>query len=239
MVFSMLQLRLTKSDDSYSSAAMERMVDEISALVQRLNDVGSSLATINLFHREAIEIDGKRRMMRDFVEVNLGADPTAGTFRVIIHNQAATPGAVTILKENGFINIDTSDRRNLKVVKPRLTVQQEEDLENEVKRVAKNSLQKVSAVKSDAMQRLTAAIKAEYIDAPVAQKARVQLDDLFDDARKHIMILSLIRRKQLLGGGMGFDGPEDESLYRRINDSQYKEVTAALLEVKLPDMSDD
>jgi hypothetical protein len=89
------------------------------------------------------------------------------------------------------------------------------------------------------MQRLTAAIKVEYIDAPEAQKARVQLDSLFDEARKHITILSLIRRKQLLGGGMGFDGPEEESLYRRINDSQYKNVTAALLETIAPDMDDN
>ena len=235
----MLKLRLDKSDDSYSTAAMERMVDEIRALVQRLNDAGSALAIINLFHREAIEIDGKRRMMRDFAEVDLGPDPTAGTFRVLIHNEAVTPGAVSILKESGFINIDTSDRRSLKVVKPRLTVQQEEDLENEVKRVAKNSMTKVSSIKSDAMQRLTAAIKAEYIDAPVAQKARVQLDDLFDEARKHILILSLIRRKQLIGGGMTFEGPEEESLYRRISDSQYKEVTAALLEVKAPDIGEE
>jgi hypothetical protein len=178
-------------------------------------------------------------MLRDFVAVDLGPDPTAGTFRVVIHNPALIPATVAILKENGFINIDTSDRRSLKVVKPRLTVQQEEDLENEVKRVVKNSLQKVSSVKADAMQRLTAAIKVEYIDAPEAQKARVQLDSLFDEARKHITILSLIRRKQLLGGGMGFDGPEEESLYRRINDSQYKNVTAALLEIIAPDMDDN
>jgi hypothetical protein len=38
---------------------------------------------------------------------------------------------------------------------------------------------------------------------------------------------------------MGFDGPEEESLYRRINDSQYKNVTAALLETIAPDMDDD
>jgi len=220
----MLKLSLTKSDDSYSKAAMERMFDEISALVERLNGVGSALATLNLFHRETVEIEGKRRMLRDFVAVDLGPDPTAGTFRVVIHNPAVIPATVAILKENGFINIDTSDR---------------EDLENEVKRVAKNSLQKVSSVKADAMQRLTAAIKVEYIDAPEAQKARVQLDSLFDEARKHITILSLIRRKQLLGGGMGFDGPEEESLYRRINDSQYKNVTAALLETIAPDMDDD
>ena len=234
----MLKLSLTKSDDSYSTAAMERMTDEVNGLVKRLNDVGSALAILNLFHRETAELEGKRRPMRDFVEVDLGPDPTAGTFRVIIHNPAIIPAAVALLKENGFINIDVSDRRSLKVVKPRLTIQQEEDLENEVKRVAKGSLQKVSSVKADAMQRLTAAIKVEYIDAPTAQKARIQLDNLFDEARKHITILSLIRRKQLIGGGMVFEGPEEESLYRRINDSQYKEATAALLEIKMPDMSD-
>ena len=48
------------------------------------------------------------------------------------------------------------------------------------------------------------------------------------------MVLSLIRRKQLIGGGISFDGPEEESLYRRINDTAYKAATAALLKVEAP-----
>jgi ribosome recycling factor len=239
MVLPMLKLNLLKSEDSYSSAAMERMLVELEGLVYRLNDVGSSLAILNLFHRETVEIEGKRRMMRDWVEVDLGPDPTAGTFRVAVHNQNVLATAIGILKENGFINVDFSDRKLLKVVKPRLTIQQEEDLENEVKRVAKNSLQKISSIKADAMQRLTAAIKVEYIDPPEAQKARIQLDDLFDEARNHVTVLSLIRRKQLLGGGMGFDSPDEETMYRRINDRAYKEVTAILLETKMPDADDE
>ena len=234
----MLTLSLSKSDDSYSSAAMERMVVELEALVYRLNEAGSALATLNLFHRESVEIDGKRRMMRDWVEVDLGPDPTAGTFQVAIHNPSVLPTAINILKENGFINLDFSDKRLLKVVKPRLTAQQEEDLENEVKRVAKNSLSKISSIKADAMQRLTAAIKVEYIDPPEATKARIQLDELYDEAQKHLIILSLIRRKQLLGGGMAFDSPDEEVLYRRINDRTYKEVTAIMLETKVPDTDD-
>ena len=55
-----------------------------------------------------------------------------------------------------------------------------------------------------------------------------------DEARKHIMVLSLIRRKQLIGGGISFDGPEEESLYRRINDTAYRGATAALLKVEVP-----
>jgi len=235
----MLKLNLSKSNDSYSHAAMERMTAEIEALVYRMNEVGSALATLNLFHRETVELEGKRRVLREFAEIDLGPDPTASTFRVIIHNPAVLSAVVNVLKENGFINIDASDRRTLRVVKPRLTVQQEEDLENEVKRIAKNALQKVSSIKADAMQRLTAAIKVEYIDPPEAQKARIQLDDLFDEARKHITILSLIRRKQLLGGGMVIEGVEEENLYRRINDSLYKEVSAIMLETKAPDFGDD
>ena len=230
----MLKLNLNKSDDSYSTAAMERMLDEINALISRLNEAGSALAIQNLFHREVVQIENKPRPMRDFAEVDLGPDPTAGTFTVIVHNETVLSSVVSILKENTFINIDTSDKRRLKVVKPRLTIQQEEDLENQVKRLGKNSMSKVSSIKADAMQRLTAAIKAEYIDPPVAQKARVQLDDLGDEARKHIIVLSLIRRKQLIGGGISFDGPEEESLYRRINDSTYKSATAALLKVEVP-----
>ena len=229
----MLKLNLNKSDDSYSTAAMERMVDEINALISRLNEAGSALAIQNLFHRETVQIENKPRPMRDFAEVDLGPDPTVGTFNVLVHNENVLSSAIAILKENGFINIDNSDKRRLRVVKPRLTIQQEEDLENQVKRLGKNSMSKVSSIKADAMQRLTAAIKAEYIDPPVAQKARVQLDELGDEARKHIIVLSLIRRKQLIGGGISFDGPEEESLYRRINDSTYKAATAALLKVEV------
>ena len=210
------------------------MLDEINSLIGRLNEAGSALAIQNLFHRETVQIENKPRPMRDFAEVDLGPDPTVGTFAVLIHNETVLSNVVTILKENGFINIDTSDKRKLRVVKPRLTLQQEEDLENQIKRLGKNSMSKVSSIKADAMQRLTAAIKAEYIDPPVAQKARVQLDELGDEARKHISVLSLIRRKQLIGGGISFDGPEEESLYRRVNDSGYREATAALLKVKSP-----
>ena len=228
----MLKLSLTKSDDSYSTAAMERMLDEINALISRLNEAGSALATQNLFHRETVQVENKPRSMRDFAEIDLGPDPTVGTFAVLVHNETVFPNVISILKENGFINIDTSDKRRLRVVKPRLTIQQEEDLENQIKRLGKNSMSKVSSIKADAMQRLTAAIKAEYIDPPVAQKARVQLDELGDEARKHIIVLSLIRRKQLIGGGISFDSPEEESLYRRINDSAYREATAVLLKVE-------
>ena len=230
----MLKLNLNKSDDSYSTAAMERMRDEISSLISRLNEAGSALAIQNLFHRETVQIENKPRPMRDFAEVDLGPDPTVGTFIVTVHNDTVLSSVISILKENGFINIDNSDKRRLRVVKPRLTIQQEEDLENQVKRLGKNSMSKVSSIKADAMQRLTAAIKAEYIDPPVAQKARVQLDELGDEARKHIIVLSLIRRKQLIGGGISFDGPEEETLYRRINDSAYKAATAALLKVEVP-----
>jgi ribosome recycling factor len=230
----MLKLSLNKSDDSYSTAAMERMHDEIRGLISRLNEAGSALAIQNLFHRETVQIENKPRPMRDFAEVDLGPDPTAGTFSVVVHNENVLPNAIAILRENGFINIDNSDKRRLRVVKPRLTIQQEEDLENQVIRLGKNSMSKVSSIKADAMQRLTAAIKAEYIDPPVAQKARVQLDELGDEARKHIIVLSLIRRKQLIGGGISFDGPEEESLYRRINDSAYRAATAALLKVEVP-----
>ena len=228
----MLKLSLKKSDDSYSTAAMERMIDEINALIRRLNEAGSALAIKNLFHRETVQIENKPRPMRDFAEVDLGPDPTVGTFNVMVHNDNVLSNVIAILKENSFINIDTSDKRRLRVVKPRLTIQQEEDLENQIKRLGKNSMSKVSSIKADAMQRLTAAIKAEYIDPPVAQKARVQLDELGDEARQHIIVLSLIRRKQLIGGGISFDSPEEESLYRRINDSAYREATAELLKVE-------
>ena len=166
-----MKLDMTHSQDSYSMAAMERMKIELESLVKKLNEVGSALATLNLFRRADIELDGKKRRLRDFAEIDLGPDPMAGTFKVIIHNEVAIPGAISILKENNFINIDASSKRELKVVKPRLTVQQEDDLETEVKRWTKSSLSKLSSIKADALQRVQAAIKAEYIE-PRGVKSR-------------------------------------------------------------------
>ena len=224
-----MQLDMKQSDDSYSMAAKERMAIELDGLVWRLNEVGSALATLNIFRRADIEIEGKKRRLNDFAQVDLGPDPMAGTFKVIIHNPVAIPGAVAVLKENKFINIDMSSKRELKVVKPRLTAQQEDDLETEVKRVTKSSLSKLASIKSDALQRVQAAIKAEYIEPAESKKATLQLDDLIRQSGTHASILGLIRPKQLIGGGLTFDGPEEEALYKRINDRAYKDVWQEML----------
>ena len=228
-----MQLDMKESNDSYSMAAKERMVIELEGLVGRLNEVGSALAILNLFRRADIEVEGKKRRLSDFAEIDLGPDPMAGTFKVIIHNPIAVTGAVAILKENKFINIDASSKRELKVVKPRLTVQQEDDLETEVKRVTKSSISKLVSIKSDALQRVQAAIKAEYIEPANAKKATFQLDELIIQASRHAGILGLIRRKQLIGGGLTFDGPDEEALYKRINDRAYKDVWQELLVPKV------
>ena len=233
-----MQLDMKLSDDSYSMAARERMVIEIEALIGRLNEVGSALAILNLFRRADIEVEGKKRRLRDFAEIDLGPDPMAGTFKVIIHNPVAIAGAVAILKENQFINIDMSSKRELKVVKPRLTVQQEDDLETEVKRVTKSTLAKLAAIKSDALQRVQAAIKAEYIEPADAKKSTLQLDQLIIEASTHAGVLGLIRRKQLIGGGLTFEGPDEEALYKRINDRVYKDAAAEMVIPKV-DENDD
>ena len=233
-----MKLDTKKSDDSYSMAAKERMTIELENLVAKLNEVGSALATANLFHRVSIDLDGKRRRLRDFAEIDLGPDPTAGTFRVVIHNKAAITEAIATLKENGFINIDTSSTSELKVVKPRLTAEQEDQLETEVKRRTKSSLSKLESIKSDALQRIQAAIQAEFIEPVVSKRATEQLDDLIDDATTHASIIGLIRRKQLIGGGLQFDSQDEESLYKRTNDSLYKEVAAEMLRVEVDETDD-
>jgi ribosome recycling factor len=233
-----MQLDMKLSDDSYSMAARERMVIEIDALIGRLNEVGSALAILNLFRRADIEVEGKKRRLRDFAEIDLGPDPMAGTFKVIIHNPVAIAGAVAILKENQFINIDMSSKRELKVVKPRLTVQQEDDLETEVKRVTKSTLAKLAAIKSDALQRVQAAIKAEYIEPADAKKSTLQLDQLIIEASTHAGVLGLIRRKQLIGGGLTFEGPDEEALYKRINDRVYKDAAAEMIMPKIDETDD-
>lgn len=233
-----MQLDMKLSDNSYSMAARERMVIEIDALIGRLNEVGSALAILNLFRRADIEVEGKKRRLRDFAEIDLGPDPMAGTFKVIIHNPVAIAGAVAILKENQFINIDMSSKRELKVVKPRLTVQQEDDLETEVKRVTKSTLAKLAAIKSDALQRVQAAIKAEYIEPADAKKSTLQLDELIIQASTHAGVLGLIRRKQLIGGGLTFEGPDEEALYKRINDRVYKDAAAEMVMPKIDETDD-
>ena len=61
-----MQLDMKKSEDSYSMAAKERMAIELDGLVWRLNEVGSALAILNLFRRADIEVEEKKRRLRDF-----------------------------------------------------------------------------------------------------------------------------------------------------------------------------
>ena len=58
-----MKLELKQSDDSYSMAARERMVTELDTLVSRLNECGSALATLHLFRRADVELDGKKRRL--------------------------------------------------------------------------------------------------------------------------------------------------------------------------------
>lgn len=234
-----MKLNVKISQDSYSLAAKERMDVEIALLVERLNEVGSALTTLNLFRRVDIELDGKKRRLNDFAQIDLGPDPTAGTFKVIIHNEVAYTGVISTLKENGFLNIDTSSRRELRVVKPRLTAQQEDDLETEAKRVTKATVNKLASIKSDALQRVQAAIKQEFIEPRTSKLAVQQLDALMDEGKMHASVLGLIRRKQLIGGGITFDGPEEEALYRKINDRIYREASQDMLVPRSVEQDDD
>ena len=86
------------------------------------------------------------------------------------------------------------------------------------------------------MQRVQAAIKAEYIEPKESKTATLQLDDLIIQTSQHAGVLGLIRRKQLIGGGMTFEGPDEEALYKRINDRAYKDVWQDLL---MPQASED
>ena len=67
-----MKLDMTHSQDSYSMAAMERMKLELESLVKKLNEVGSALATLNLFRRADIEFDGKKRQTSFFENVSVG-----------------------------------------------------------------------------------------------------------------------------------------------------------------------
>ena len=59
---------------------------------------------------------------------------------------------------------------------------------------------------------------------------------MISQASKHAGVLGLIRRKQLIGGGLSFDGPEEESLYKRINDRDYRESAQEML---IPKVDED
>ena len=100
-------------------------------------------------------------------------------------------------------------------------------------------MSKLSSIKSDALQRVQAAIKAEYIEPKESKAASQQLDALIDQASKHASVFGLIRRKQLLGGGLTFEGPEEEALYKRINDREYKEPWQDMLIPKVDEENED
>jgi len=66
----------------------------------------------------------------------------------------------------------------------------------------------------------------------------LQLDELISQASTHAGVLGLIRRKQLIGGGLTFEGPDEEALYKRINDRVYKDAAAEMVIPKIDETDD-
>ena len=101
----MVELKLQKSDDSYSAAAKQRMEENIESCIETLKAVGTSSTYMTLLYGAAVTVDGRNRKVTDFADIEPLEDKSKRGFIVALHRTDLEVTIIDILRANGFSKI--------------------------------------------------------------------------------------------------------------------------------------
>ena len=93
-----------------------------------------------------------------------------------------------------------------------------------MKRIERAAISKIARIKSDAIQRIKAALEREYIEPHLAVPAKANLEDIQKLAVNNIRMISLKRRKVLLGHFFSYTDPEEMKLGKLLEKSSYAKL---------------
>lgn len=229
-----MKIEFERPQDSYSLAAMARTEDILAFLIDDLQIVGSSQAFKNVLYGVRMVVEGKNRRLTDFSEIVKPEDEedynetkieeTEG-FRVNVFREELIDSILKIIKEAGFKTtkrIKNSTHIWVKIPEP--TQNQLNEFAGEVKRIERAAISKIARIKSDAIQRIKAALEREYIEPHLAVPAKANLEDIQKLAVNNIRMISLKRRKVLLGHFFSYTDPEEMKLGKLLEKSSYAKL---------------
>ena len=217
--------------DSYSLAAMARTEDILSFLVEDLDVVGSKDAYKNILYGVRLIVEGKNRRLSDFSEIineeeeNNIKQKNTDNFKINIFRENLVDDIITIIKQNGFKEVNRiKDTTHILIKIPEPTQNQLNEFAGETKRIERSAISRIARIKSDAIQRIKAALQREYIEPHVAVPAKAHLENIQQSAVSEIRLIGLKKRKTLLGRFFSYTDDEEKKLGKRLEKSPHNNL---------------
>ena len=214
------------TEDSYSAACAQRMGDVLNDHIKELRDVGSVEEYRNMLFGERLRIDNRMRVLADFVDLEIVANGALD--RRVVFN-VASASVLDRLQEIcagrrlEMVPIEGEDL-NFQAAIPAPDDNELQDMTDQIDRLEKSCLGKVARVKADTLQRITAAIKREYLDAMGVQQARRSLDEIYRIYGRASIIITLKKRRAILGDRLRLKKDQEIELFARIDDEEFQSV---------------
>ena len=219
--------------DSYSLAAMARTEDILSFLVEDLDVVGSKDAYKNILYGVRLIVEGKNRRLSDFSEIineeeeeeNSSKKQSLDSFRINIFRENLIDDIISIIKQNGFKQVNRIVNSTHILIKiPEPTQNQLNEFAGETKRIERSAISRIARIKSDAIQRIKAALEREYIEPHVAVPAKAHLENIQQSAVSEIRLIGLKKRKTLLGRFFSYTDEEEKKLGKKLEKSPHNNL---------------
>ena len=230
--------------DSYSLAAMARTEDILSFLVEDLDVVGSKDAYKNILYGVRLIVEGKNRRLSDFSEIineeeeeeNSSKKKSLDSFRINIFRENLIDDIISIIKQNGFKQVNRIVNSTHILIKiPEPTQNQLNEFAGETKRIERSAISRIARIKSDAIQRIKAALEREYIEPHVAVPAKAHLENIQQSAVSEIRLIGLKKRKTLLGRFFSYTDEEEKNWVKSLKNpliiiySQISKIRSTLI----------
>ena len=217
--------------DSYSLAAMARTEDILGFLVDDLNVVGSKDAFKNILYGVRLIVEGKNRRLSDFSEIiNEDEDEDKNnkledSFKINVFRENLIEDVISIIKQNGFKQVNRIKNSTHIIIKiPEPTQNQLNEFAGETKRIERSAISRIARIKSDAIQRIKAALEREYIEPHVAVPAKAHLENIQQSAVLEIKLIGLKKRKSLLGRFFSYSDEEEKKLGKKLEKSPHNDL---------------
>ena len=219
--------------DSYSLAAMARTEDILSFLVEDLDVVGSKDAYKNILYGVRLIVEGKNRRLSDFSEIINDEEDNnieqkqknTDNFKINIFRENLVDDIITTIKQNGFKEVNRiKDTTHILIKIPEPTQNQLNEFAGETKRIERSAISRIARIKSDAIQRIKAALQREYIEPHVAVPAKAHLENIQQSAVSEIRLIGLKKRKTLLGRFFSYTDDEEKKLGKRLEKSPHNNL---------------
>ena len=215
--------------DSYSLAAMARTEDILGFLVDDLNVVGSKDAFKNILYGVRLIVEGKNRRLSDFSEIineeEDQNDKLVDSFKINVFRENLIEDVISIIKENGFKQVTRVKNSTHIIIKiPEPTQNQLNEFAGETKRIERSAISRIARIKSDAIQRIKAALEREYIEPHVAVPAKAHLENIQQSAVSEIRLIGLKKRKTLLGRFFSYSDEEEKKLGKKLEKSPHNDL---------------